>query len=138
MIIALFHRSYSIEWRWCNLKCWSKNVVLNEVELVFCYQNCSDLLCEKIVLVIEKNFWNLRLKAEKFAKTLRSIGKFIHTMKGQTNAFLTCSWRFLRSNILEQLNWNWKKLLGFRNLQKKLEKRLFLTFPSNFWIHFFF
>ena len=32
--------------------------------LLFCYQNCSDLLWEKIVLVIEKNFWNLRLKAE--------------------------------------------------------------------------
>ena len=28
------------------------------------YQNCSDLLWEKIVLVIEKNFWNSRLKAE--------------------------------------------------------------------------
>ena len=32
--------------------------------MVFCYQNCSDLLWEKIVLVIEKNFWNSRLKAE--------------------------------------------------------------------------
>ena len=32
--------------------------------LVFCYQNCSDLLWEKIVLVIEKNVWNSRLKAE--------------------------------------------------------------------------
>ena len=29
-------------------------------------QNCSDLLCEKIVLVIKKNFWNLRLKTENF------------------------------------------------------------------------
>ena len=35
-------------------------------KLVFCYQNCSDLLWEKIVLVTEKNFWNLRLKAENF------------------------------------------------------------------------
>jgi hypothetical protein len=36
-----------------------------ESRLVFCYQNCSDLLWEKkIVLVIKKNFWNLRLKAE--------------------------------------------------------------------------
>ena len=26
------------------------------VNMVFCYQNCSDLLGEKIVLVIEKNF----------------------------------------------------------------------------------
>ena len=31
---------------------------------VFCYQNCSDLLWEKTVLVIEKNFWNSRLKAQ--------------------------------------------------------------------------
>ena len=26
--------------------------------MVFCYQNCSDLLWEKFVLVIKKNFWN--------------------------------------------------------------------------------
>ena len=31
-------------------------------EVVFCFQNCSDLLWEKNVLVIEKNFWNSRLK----------------------------------------------------------------------------
>ena len=37
-------------------------------KMVFCYQNCSDLLWEKIVLVIEKNFWNSRLKAENFQK----------------------------------------------------------------------
>ena len=29
-----------------------------------CYQNCSDLLWEKSVLVIEKNVWNSRLKAK--------------------------------------------------------------------------
>ena len=32
--------------------------------MVFCYQNCSDPLWEKIILLIEKNFWNSRLKAE--------------------------------------------------------------------------
>ena len=32
--------------------------------MVFCYQNCSDLLWEKNVLAMEKNFWNSRLKAE--------------------------------------------------------------------------
>ena len=37
-------------------------------EMVFCYQNCSDLLWEKIVLVIEKNFWNSRLKAKNLQK----------------------------------------------------------------------
>ena len=34
------------------------------VDMVFCYQNCYDLLWEKNVLVIEKNIWNSRLKAE--------------------------------------------------------------------------
>ena len=38
--------------------------------MVFSYQNCSDLLWEKIVLVIEKNFWNSRLKAANFLKNL--------------------------------------------------------------------
>ena len=37
-------------------------------EMVFCYQNCSDLLWEKIVLVIEKKFWNSRLKPENLQK----------------------------------------------------------------------
>ena len=37
-------------------------------KMVFCYQNCYDLLWEKIVLVIEKNFWNSRLKAENLQK----------------------------------------------------------------------
>ena len=32
--------------------------------MVFCYQNCSDVLWEKNVLVIEKFFWNSRLKAD--------------------------------------------------------------------------
>ena len=47
-----------------------KNPALKNVftRMVFCYQNCSDLLWEKIVLVVEKNFWNSRLKAESFQK----------------------------------------------------------------------
>ena len=36
--------------------------------MVFCYQNCSGLLWEKNVLVIEKNFWNSRLNAENLQK----------------------------------------------------------------------
>ena len=38
--------------------------------MVFCYQNCSDLLWEKNVLVIEKNFWNSRLMAENLQRSL--------------------------------------------------------------------
>ena len=37
-----------------------------------------------------------------FAKFLRSLEQFIQTVKGQKNAFLTFSWRFLISNKLEQ------------------------------------
>ena len=45
---------------------WSTKLHCTFLILVFCYQNCSDLLWEKNVLLIEKNFWNSRLKAEKF------------------------------------------------------------------------
>ena len=52
-----------------------RELVLNKMTLlcllrylVFCYQNCTDLLWEKIVLLIEKKFWNSRLKAENFQK----------------------------------------------------------------------
>ena len=75
--------------------------------MVFCYQNCSDLLWEKIVLVIEK-IREFEAEGREFAKFLRSVEQFIQTVKGQNyfwqqNAFLTCSWRFLRYNKLEQL-----------------------------------
>ena len=39
-------------------------IIFSKLTMVFCYQNCSDLLREKIVLVIEKNFWSSRLKAK--------------------------------------------------------------------------
>ena len=35
--------------------------------------------------------------------------------------FNFCSWRFLISNKLEQLEFKLEKLLGFRNMQEKLE-----------------
>jgi hypothetical protein len=34
----------------------------------------------------------------------------------------TCSWRFLRYNKLEELEFKLEKILGFRNMQEKLEK----------------
>ena len=71
----------------------------------------------------------LKFEAEgrEFANFLRSLEQFIHTVKGQNNiwkqnAFLTCSWRFLISNELEQIRIQMrKKYWEFRNLQKKLE-----------------
>ena len=52
----------------------------------------------------------LKFEAEgrELANFLRSLEQFIPTVKGQNNfwkqnVFLTCSWKFLRSNTLEQL-----------------------------------
>ena len=72
----------------------------------------------------------LKFQAEgrEFAKFLSSLEQFIQTVKGQNNfwqqnVFLTCSWRFLIYNKLEQLKFKLKKILGFRNLQEKLENK---------------
>ena len=67
----------------------------------------GELLLEKIVLVTEKNFWNSGLKAKNLQKF--EITRTIYSNSEDQdnfwlqNAFLTCSWRFLRSNTLEQL-----------------------------------
>ena len=50
--------------------------------MVFCYRNCSDLLWEKIVLVIEKNFLKLKAEGREFANILRSLEQFVRTVKG--------------------------------------------------------
>ena len=69
----------------------------NQIEmLLFCFQNWSDLLLEKIVVVIEKNFWN-SFKTVQFLKT---------------DFLKTWSWRFLRSNTFRQLEFKLKKMIG--------------------------
>ena len=56
-----------------------------KTKMVFCYQNCSDLLWEKNVLVIEKNFWNFEAGGQELANILRSLDRdqFIETVKSQ-------------------------------------------------------
>ena len=54
-------------------------------KLVFCYQNCSDLLSEKIVLVIEKKLLKFEAEGREFAKFLRSLEQFIQIVKGQNH-----------------------------------------------------
>ena len=56
------------------------------IEMVFCYQNCSDLLWEKIVLNSDREKL-LKFEAEgrEFSKFLRSLEQFIQTVKGQNN-----------------------------------------------------
>ena len=59
--------------------------VWQDAKMVFCYQKWSDLLPEKIVLVIEKNFLKFEAEGPEFAKILRSLEKFVRTVKGQNN-----------------------------------------------------
>ena len=85
--------------------------------MVFCYQNCCDLLWEKNVVVIEKKFWKYEAEGREFAHFLESLEQFIQTVKGQNIfgnriLFLTCSWRFIMSNKLEQLEFKLEKIIG--------------------------
>ena len=73
--------------------------------LVFCFQNCSDLLWEKNCFVIEKNFWNSRLKiilnSERFLKQNAFITFFIHFFGEvrKTKIAFEISWPLVISKI---------------------------------------
>ena len=70
----------------------------------------------------------LKIKAEgrEFSKKFRTI--YSNSERSEeflvTECFLTCFWRFLRSNKLEQLI-KFGKKMGFRNIQEKLEKCIY-------------
>ena len=58
-----FPRSFHLRGRYMTL--YEKNLkYCIFLIMVFCYQNCSDLLWEKIVLALDKTFWSSRLKAK--------------------------------------------------------------------------
>ena len=52
-------------------------VVLNS--MVFCYQNCSHLLWEKLL--------KFEAEGQEVAKILRSLEQFIQTVKGKNNSW---------------------------------------------------
>ena len=61
-----------------------------------------------------EKLFKFKVEGLEFAKILRSLKQFIQIVKGQVNfwqqnAFLTCFWRFLRSNKLEQLEFKLEK-----------------------------
>ena len=65
------------------------------LEIVFCFQNWSDLLWEKIVPATEKKL--LEFEVEKILRSLEPVNRSVQLLK--QNAFLICSWRLLRFNI---------------------------------------
>ena len=76
----------------------------------FCFQNCSDLLLEKIVLGIEEKHFKFVKKIE-ITRTIYSKSKRSEQFLKQ-NVFLTCSSRFLRPNLLEQFKFKLEKCIG--------------------------
>ena len=70
--------------KWINIE---NNPILQKQDfgMVFCYKNCSELLREKIVLLIEIFFLKLEAEGREFANVLRSLEQFIQTVQGQNN-----------------------------------------------------
>ena len=54
-------------------------------EMVFCYQNCSDLLGEKMFICDCLKLLKFEAEGREFAKFSRSLEQFIQTVKGQNN-----------------------------------------------------
>ena len=53
--------------------------------MVFCFENCSDQLSEKFVLVIKKNYCEFEAEGQEFANILRSLEQFLGKVKSQNN-----------------------------------------------------
>ena len=65
----------------------------------------------------QEKLLNFKAEGKEFEHFLRSLEQFVQTVKGQKNfwlqnAFLTCSWRFLISTELEQLELKLEKIIG--------------------------
>ena len=72
-------------------------------------------------------FLKFEAEGQEFAKFLRSLEQFVQMVIGQNNfwqqnAFLTCSWRFLRSNELEQLEFKLEKNMRIWKSAGKVRK----------------
>ena len=63
------------------------NLTRDKVSMIFCFQNCTDLLWEKKVLLIEKHFWNSRLKARNLQNFWDYSNNLSEKWKGSTNFF---------------------------------------------------
>ena len=88
--------------------------------MVFYIQNWSDLLLEKIVLL-------MKILGQEITRTIHSNSERSVQFFKQKNAFLPCSWKFLLKKIrIIRIQIGEKKSLGFRSLHEKLEKTLLI------------
>ena len=88
---------------------------------IFC-QNCSDLLREKIILVIEKNFWYFMLKAENLQNFWDHEDNLFKQWKVRTNFGNKMLFWLVPGGFIIQ---NGKNLFGFKNMQEKVVKSFF-------------
>ena len=65
--------------------------------MVFCYQNCSDLLREKKCSSDQEKLLKFEPEGREFAKFLRSLEQFIETVKNWIY-FLLCGWGKFNQN----------------------------------------
>ena len=94
------------------------------ITMVFCYQNCSDLLWKK-----EDREKILKFEAEdrefEITRTICSNSKRSEQFLVRECFFsliMEVSPPFFISDKLEQLGFKFEKILGFRNMQKKFRK----------------
>ena len=86
--------------------------------MVFCFQNCSDPLWEKNCSSDPEKLLKFEAEGREYAKFLRTLEQFVQTESSEqfliTEWFfnLTCSWRFLIPNKLEQLEFKLEKFIG--------------------------
>ena len=110
-----------------------ENFSLKNEWYIFCYQNCSDLLWEKKSCSDWKKVLRFEAEGREFSNFLRSLEQFIQTRSEQfliTDCFIYQLVPGGFSYLINQNNYNsnWKKWLGFRHMQEKLEKKMLCNF----------
>ena len=84
---------------------WFQNWSRHRLGLVFCFQNCSDLLWAKVVLVLKKSFGNSRLKAKNLQKLWDHLNSESSDQYLKQTAFFNLSLEFFLDLIhLEQFD----------------------------------
>ena len=94
LIITIYRHSFCLTWSDWKFAWWTCLIFFwlchrfsypTPAKMLFYFKNCSDLLWEKIVFVIEKILLKFEAEGQEFAKFLRSLKQFIQTVKGQNN-----------------------------------------------------
>ena len=109
--------------------------------MVFCYQNCSDLLWEKKWSSDWEKLLKFEAEGQEFANILRSLEQFISNSERSERCLVTeCVFNLFlevsRSNKLEQLGLKLENNIGIEKHSGKVRKYIFvIKIPNDscFW-----